>query len=164
MQAFILSVLRESDKPALSSKDTPGDAVTQVAQQQLMILSDERDQWSALVGETFRLGYAAALHDHQDDYRRGLLDGAGVRKRAEHDLVAFARLELARWGPGGREHFGDPRPGDFTGRALRPLDLDPEGYQPEPADPWTQYQWSAECPDCQRVNHVDWCPRRGAAR
>jgi hypothetical protein len=25
-------------------------------------------------------------------------------------------LEIRRWGPGGREHFGDPRPGDFQGR------------------------------------------------
>jgi hypothetical protein len=26
-----------------------------------------------------------------------------------------AELELRRWGPGGREHFGDPRPGDRKG-------------------------------------------------
>lgn len=26
-----------------------------------------------------------------------------------------ADLELLRWGPGGREHFGDPRPGDRPG-------------------------------------------------
>lgn len=25
-------------------------------------------------------------------------------------------LEVKRWGPGGREHFADPRPGDFPGR------------------------------------------------
>ena len=25
--------------------------------------------------------------------------------------VPFAELERRRWGPGGREHFGDPRPG-----------------------------------------------------
>jgi hypothetical protein len=24
-------------------------------------------------------------------------------------------LEILRWGPGGREHFGDPRPGDYMG-------------------------------------------------
>jgi hypothetical protein len=34
-----------------------------------------------------------------------------------------ADLEAERWGPGGREHFGDPRPGDFPGRGPR---------QPEP--------------------------------
>jgi hypothetical protein len=25
-------------------------------------------------------------------------------------------LEARRWGPGGREHFADPGPGDFPGR------------------------------------------------
>ena len=29
---------------------------------------------------------------------------------------AIADLEERRWGPGGREHFADPRPGDFPGR------------------------------------------------
>ncbi len=29
---------------------------------------------------------------------------------------ALAELETRRWGPGGRAHFGDPRPGDFLGR------------------------------------------------
>jgi hypothetical protein len=29
--------------------------------------------------------------------------------------VGVAELELRRWGPGGREHFGDPRPDDYTG-------------------------------------------------
>jgi len=28
----------------------------------------------------------------------------------------FAELETRRWGPGGRAHFADPRPGDFPGR------------------------------------------------
>ncbi len=27
-----------------------------------------------------------------------------------------AELETRRWGPGGRAHFADPRPGDFPGR------------------------------------------------
>jgi hypothetical protein len=26
-------------------------------------------------------------------------------------------IEARRWGPGGRAHFGDPRPGDYPGRA-----------------------------------------------
>jgi len=29
---------------------------------------------------------------------------------------SFAGLEERRWGPGGRVHFADPRPGDFPGR------------------------------------------------
>jgi hypothetical protein len=31
-----------------------------------------------------------------------------------------AELEERRWGPGGRAHFADPRPGDFPGRPARP--------------------------------------------
>jgi hypothetical protein len=27
-----------------------------------------------------------------------------------------AEMETRRWGPGGRAHFADPRPGDFPGR------------------------------------------------
>ena len=29
----------------------------------------------------------------------------------------LAELEARRWGSGGRAHFGDPRPGDYLGRA-----------------------------------------------
>ena len=32
---------------------------------------------------------------------------------------SHAELEERRWGPGGRAHFADPRPGDFPGRAAR---------------------------------------------
>lgn len=38
---------------------------------------------------------------------------AGMRTEADQ---AWAQLEERRWGPGGREHFADPRPGDFPGR------------------------------------------------
>ena len=31
-----------------------------------------------------------------------------------------ADIDAERWGPGGREHFGDPRAGDFRGRAPAP--------------------------------------------
>ena len=30
-----------------------------------------------------------------------------------------------RWGPGGRAHFADPRPGDFPGRAARSKSRNP---------------------------------------
>jgi hypothetical protein len=29
--------------------------------------------------------------------------------------MSHAELEARRWGPGGRAHFADPRPGDFPG-------------------------------------------------
>jgi len=40
--------------------------------------------------------------------------------------VSHAELEERRWGPGGREHFADPRPGDYPGRAAREPEPDPE--------------------------------------
>jgi hypothetical protein len=32
---------------------------------------------------------------------------------------SHADLELKRWGPDGREHFADARPGDFPGRGVQ---------------------------------------------
>ena len=64
------------------------------------------------------------------------------RRDAEADMAAqwtraaaavrgpdFAELEERRWGPGGRAHFADPRPGDFPGRGARQPEPEPE---PEP--------------------------------
>ena len=34
--------------------------------------------------------------------------------------ISHADLEQRRWGPGGRAHFADPRPGDFPGRGAKP--------------------------------------------
>jgi len=82
----------------------------------LLEVSDLLDASLRLRLAAFREGYQAAELAHADDYRRGLIDGALARKRAQHDLVELARLDALRWGPGGREHFGDPRPGDFQGR------------------------------------------------
>ena len=31
--------------------------------------------------------------------------------------MSYAELEERRWGPGGRAHFADARPGDYPGRA-----------------------------------------------
>ena len=41
-----------------------------------------------------------------------------ARSRDRHGAT-FAEFEQRRWGPGGRERFGDPRPGDYPGRGLR---------------------------------------------
>ena len=83
----------------------------------LLELSDERDAHLQLRHQAFREGWRAAELAHADDYQRGLVDGALVRKRAQHEIVELARLDALRWGPDGREHFADPRPGDFPGRA-----------------------------------------------
>ena len=63
-------------------------------------------------------------------YERGASDGythaiADV-KAAEHGLVRDAEMETRRWGPGGRAHFADPRPGDFPGRSARQPEPEPE--------------------------------------
>jgi hypothetical protein len=33
---------------------------------------------------------------------------------------SHSELELRRWGPGGREHYGDPQPGDYQGTGSVP--------------------------------------------
>jgi hypothetical protein len=53
-------------------------------------------------------------------FERGQLAGrvqaAADIKAVQHGLVLDAEMDARRWGPGGREHFADPRPGDFPGR------------------------------------------------
>jgi hypothetical protein len=57
-------------------------------------------------------------------YERGRADGyveaVADMKAAQHGIVRDAELETRRWGPGGRAHFADPRPGDFPGRRAEP--------------------------------------------
>lgn len=84
----------------------------------VLSLSDERDRWERLCLAAFREGWRAAEHAHAHDYSLGYVDGLFRRKHIEHSVVDAAKLELARWGPGGRERFADPRPGDFPGRGV----------------------------------------------
>jgi hypothetical protein len=44
---------------------------------------------------------------------------AQIARPAAHG-ISHADLEQRRWGPGGRAHFADPRPGDFPGRGAKP--------------------------------------------
>jgi hypothetical protein len=67
-----------------------------------------------------REAYAAG---HADGYRAGYRQADADQAarwnqiaRAATGGPAHAELEERRWGPGGREHFADPRPGDFPGR------------------------------------------------
>lgn len=83
----------------------------------VLALSDERDQWERLIEQAWRDGYRAAEQAHADDYSAGVTDGVLARKRAQHDIVEMARTDVAQWGPAGREHFGEPRPGDYPGGA-----------------------------------------------
>ena len=79
-----------------------------------------------------REAYAAG---HADGYRAGYRQAdADQAARWNHaaraaDGPARAEVEERRWGPGGRAHFADARPGDFPGRAAQPR---PEpGTEPE---------------------------------
>lgn len=83
----------------------------------LLDLSDERDQWHRLANDMWREGWQAAEQARAGDYGAGYYDGILGRKRFEHQLAEEAELELFRWGPRGREHFADPRPGDWPGGA-----------------------------------------------
>jgi hypothetical protein len=69
-----------------------------------LALSDALDAAEKLAHAMWRDGYLAALADLAD------LIGGRVFPPSP------SPLEEARWGEGGREHFGDPRPGDFPGR------------------------------------------------
>ena len=69
-------------------------------------LSDERDQWLRRVHAAYREGWDAC-HD-------AFAEAIAIRINPARPTP----LEILRWGPGGREHFGDPRPGDFLGGAL----------------------------------------------
>jgi hypothetical protein len=69
-----------------------------------------------------RDGYEAGRRDAEADMARFWAEAARQVTRG----VSHAELEQRRWGPGGRAHFADPRPGDFPGRAN---ELEP---QPEP--------------------------------
>jgi hypothetical protein len=85
------------------------------ALRRLLERSDERDAFLRRILAAWRGGFRAGELAHASDYERGFHDGAMALKRAEHDLVEMARLDIARWGPRGREHFGDPRPGGYRG-------------------------------------------------
>jgi hypothetical protein len=55
---------------------------------------------------------------YQAGYRQAEADMAARWQeiaRAATQGPSQADIEAERWGPGGREHFGDPRPGDFPG-------------------------------------------------
>ena len=67
--------------------------------------------------------YAAGHADgFQAGYRQAEADQAARWNQIAHPAAgpSHAEFEERRWGPGGRAHFADPRPGDFPGRGTRP--------------------------------------------
>ena len=105
----------------------------QEQQRQLLALSDERDWWLRRLlraekagfrrgrAAGFAEGYQAACDEMEAQWQE--IARPAARWRRSH-----ADLEFLRWGPLGRERFGDPRPGDYTGG--------PAGWpDPEPSEP-----------------------------
>lgn len=91
---------------------------------QVLALSDERDQWERrLQAEgraAYQAGYEDALRDADHSWAREPLH-SWAREPLHAPMLldepTQAELELRRYGPGGRDHFGDPRPGDYQGGA-----------------------------------------------
>lgn len=63
----------------------------------------------------YRTGFAAGYRTAQLEQ-----ENAWLRLQAERPSPgngpSLAELERRRWGAAGREHFADPRPGDYPGR------------------------------------------------
>jgi hypothetical protein len=87
-------------------------------------LSDERDLALRLRLAAWRNGYRLG---REHGWKQGYEAACADQEAAWHEVAGrvarganqptFAELERRRWGPGGREHFADPRPGDYPGRA-----------------------------------------------
>ncbi len=67
---------------------------------------------------------AAAVYER--GRANGYIQAVADIKALQHGIVRDAELEVRRWGPGGRAHFGDPRPGDFPGRGSQARTGTPE--------------------------------------
>lgn len=73
----------------------------------------------------WRAGY---LTGHQDGWKAGYerahadrdQDWSAFAKPVARELARSVGLMERRWGPGGREHFADPRPGDYPGGEYPP--------------------------------------------
>jgi hypothetical protein len=76
----------------------------------------------------YRLQFAREMADaaYQRGCTAGYLQAVADLKAAQQGIVRDAGLEIERYGPGGREHFGDPRPGDYPGRIPAPRQPEPE--------------------------------------
>ena len=76
----------------------------------------------------YRLQLAREMYEagRRDAETAAALRYDGLTREADEALAA---LNDRRWGPGGRAHFADPRPGDFPGLAAH---REAEAGQPEP--------------------------------
>jgi hypothetical protein len=86
-----------------------------------LALSDERALYEKRIIAAEIYGYQRGRASMADEFGRGYAQCAADVKAAQHavydHLKGAAELERRRWGPGGRKHFADPRPGDYGGAA-----------------------------------------------
>lgn len=86
----------------------------------VLALSDERDAWQRLVDQREHQAWQAGRAEGARAGREALIDEQDaewrqVRQETARGGPSHAELEERRWGPGGREHYGDPRPGEYRG-------------------------------------------------
>jgi hypothetical protein len=93
---------------------TPGEAIEAAG-----LAEAETAYRNQLGREMYQAGHGDG---YQAGYRQAEADQAARWNQNDRpaDGPSHAELEERRWGPGGREHFADPRPGDFPGRGTRP--------------------------------------------
>jgi hypothetical protein len=89
--------------------------VTERERDLILALSDERDGWEQRLVNNWQAGWNAAVAALGDQFEAGFIAGLVAYKQAQHSQALDVIAEINRWGPDGREHFGDPRPGDFLG-------------------------------------------------
>lgn len=91
---------------------------------------EEAIEAAELADAEIRYRHQMAREMYARGHERGLNEGYVLAvadvKAIQHGIVRDAELEALRWGPGGREHFGDPRPGDYPGRTARQPEAKPE--------------------------------------
>lgn len=74
--------------------------------------------WRSVFAGPHQADVDAAYRRGREDAHQEMADAwapVAKRVRALAGSPTFAEVELRRWGPGGSEHFGDPRPGDYLG-------------------------------------------------
>ena len=93
---------------------TPGEAIEAAG-----LAETETAYRSQLGREMYQAGHADG---YQAGYRQAEADQAARWNQVTSPATgpSHAELEERRWGPGGRAHFADPRPGDFPGLSPQP--------------------------------------------
>lgn len=89
------------------------------AAEALLATSDERDRWHSLLltaeRAAYKRGMTAGFHlGREDAHAEIAADWHAVADPASRGGESHVTYQARRWGPGGPEHFADPRPTDRT--------------------------------------------------